>query len=135
MRYAQVAVDMSFRQKLKLLSPSSRSDWNADPPPLRTFHYEIPSALDTDIALGQLVWVPFGKQQVQGIVVAFDTVSPVPELRQISKLVTDIPPLTSVQIELARWLSLYYLPPPFRCAFADAAAGSRAAGQDADSRC
>ena len=113
MRYAKVAVDMSFRQKLKLLSPSPRGDWDADPPLLKTFHYEIPPALGADIALGQLVWVPFGKQQAQGIVVGFDTVAPVPQLRQIAKAVADIPPLTPVQIELARWLSLYYLAPLF----------------------
>lgn len=113
MPYAQVAVDMSTRQKVKLLAPSPRQDWDADLPWTRTFHYGIPPALHTRVAVGQLVWVPFGRQKVQGVIVGFDDVAPVAQLREIARLVDDKPALTPAQISLARWMSLYYLTPLF----------------------
>jgi len=69
--------------------------------------------LEGRVAVGQLAWVPFGRQQAQGVIVALDEVAPVAELRDLSGIVDDKPALTTAQIELARWMSLYYLSPLF----------------------
>ncbi len=113
MPYARVAVDMSTRQKVKLLAPDPRGEWDAESPWVRTFHYRIPAELEGRVMPGQLAWVPFGRQQAQGIVTALDPVAPVPDLREITRLVYETPVLTVAQIALARWMSAYYLVPLF----------------------
>ena len=43
----------------------------------RAFHYNVPDALRPQVAAGQLVWVPFGRRYLQGIIVRLDDCSPV----------------------------------------------------------
>ncbi len=86
MKYAEVAVNF----------PGSRS----------TFCYAIPPQLDIDV--GQAVWVPFGSRIAQGIVVALSDQPSVEATKEIAKLITDYPLLSSIQIELARWISRHY---------------------------
>jgi len=86
MNYAEVAVN----------SPGSRS----------TFCYAIPPELS--ISVGQAVWVPFGSQVIQGIVLGLSDEPAVAETREIAGIVTDFPLLSPIQIKLAQWISEYY---------------------------
>ncbi len=93
MGYAEVAVN----------SPGSRS----------TFCYAIPPQLNVDV--GQAVWVPFGTRVIQGIVVKLSEQPSIETIKQkqIVNTVTSYPLLSSIQIELARWISEHYLSPLF----------------------
>ncbi len=75
----------------------------------RAFTYSIPVSLENKIALGQLVWVPFGARKLQGVVVAFGDASPVSETKEIAEIVDARPFLSAAQIELARWIARTYL--------------------------
>jgi len=91
MNYAEVAVN----------SPGSRS----------SFSYAIPPGFS--ISVGQAVWVPFGSRIVQGIVLQVSDKPAVEETKEIAGIITDSPPLSSIQIKLAQWISEYYFAPPF----------------------
>ena len=80
------------------------------PATFQTFHYHIPPQLQGELAPGHLVWVPFGRQQVQGIVVRLSDHSPVPT-KPIQRLARPRPVLTPVQIQLAFWIADYYVAP------------------------
>ena len=77
---------------------------------LDTFHYHVPVELETVIQPGHLVWAPFGKQQVQGIVVCLADAAPVPT-RPLLRLARPEPVLTSAQVMLAIWIATYYVTP------------------------
>ncbi|HCC78122.1 MAG: primosomal protein N' [Chloroflexi bacterium GWB2_49_20] len=69
------------------------------------FHYSIPPDLEGHLGLGHLVHVPFGRQVVQGVVLALATASPVQETKSILDLIDPSPVITPAQIELAKNLS------------------------------
>ena len=77
--------------------------------PGRTFSYRIPDELD--ISAGQLVRVPFGARTLQGIVFALADRSQVSEdeTKDIAAIVFDEPLLDEVRLQLARWISDYYV--------------------------
>ena len=77
----------------------------------RAFHYNVPDALRPQVAAGQLVWVPFGRRYLQGIIVRLDDCSPVEETRDLDAIVDPQPVLSPLQIELAHWISASYLAP------------------------
>jgi primosomal protein N' (replication factor Y) len=91
MNYAEVAVN----------SPAGRS----------TFSYAIPARLG--ISVGQPVKVPFGPRTIQGIVVELTDHPSVETTREIADVVTAHPVLSSLQMQLARWISERYLSPLF----------------------
>jgi primosomal protein N' (replication factor Y) len=91
MNYAEVAVN----------SPGS---WS-------TFTYAVPPNLN--VVAGQAVWVPFGSRLVQGIVVSLSSEPAVKETKEIASIAADLPLLSPIQMELARWISEYYFAPPF----------------------
>ena len=95
MKYAEVAVN----------APS------AGP---RTFTYHLPP--DCIISIGSAVWVPFGPRLLQGIVFNLTDISPVEETRPIAEVIGSQPLLSTQQIELAKWISHYYLAPYFNSA-------------------
>jgi len=114
--YALVAVEMSTRQKARLLSlPDGDDIGEARLNLQRTFHYAIPPALVDQVRLGQLVWVSFGRQRQQGIIVGFDTQSPVRQTKDLAEIAVPRPVLRPYQIELAFWISRTYLSPLFDC--------------------
>ena len=94
--YAEVAVDAPVRSG-------------------RAFSYHIPEALP--IVPGQLVWVPFGRRTLQGIVMEVAAVPQVAETKAILQPVEPAPLLDAAALSLAQWLSRYYL-----CSLFDAAA-------------
>ena len=108
--YAEVVVSVPIRRQRSPDSSgdgskSSSSSWET------TFHYAIPSQLSEDVAVGQLVVVPFGATERQGIILAFSEKSPVAETREILSISDERPVLSFPQIELARWISRNYLAP------------------------
>jgi primosomal protein N' (replication factor Y) len=92
MGYAEVAVNSPIAQR-------------------RTFSYSIPPSIS--LSVGQAVWVPFGPRTLQGIVCRLSEHPEVEETKDIIGTIDPRPLLTPAQIELARWISEYYLAPLF----------------------
>ena len=92
MKYAEVSVNSPIAQR-------------------RTFSYAIPPHLD--IKVGQAVWAPFGERTLQGIVMALTPYPAVTETRDIIDVIEPHPLLSPAQVDLARWISEYYLSPLF----------------------
>jgi len=88
MNYAEVAVNSPIAQR-------------------RSFCYSIPPELTIDV--GQAVWVPFGSKTLQGVVVKLSDYPSFEATKEISSTITSLPLLSSVQIEIALWLSKHYL--------------------------
>ncbi|MCK6563507.1 MAG: primosomal protein N' [Dehalococcoidia bacterium] len=86
---------------------------NAGHPARTAFTYAVPEGME--VAAGQAVFVPFGQQVLQGIVLALTCESDVPGLRPISAVADPTPALSSLQVALARWMSDYYLAPLWDC--------------------
>ena len=95
MNYADVAID---------------ADWI---PPGKTFSYRIPRHLAVEP--GQLVWVQFGRNIVQGLVISLADASAVTEeeTRDILHPVEPSPLVGSLGLELAEWLGQTYRCSPF----------------------
>jgi primosomal protein N' len=79
------------------------------------FHYHLPSELEGQVQVGQLVIVPFGRQTVQGVVMRFVDQPAVPETRPVSELVDSQAVLTRAQIEFAQTLAEKTLTPLSAC--------------------
>ena len=95
MGFAEVAVD----------SPTA---------PGRTFSYSIPAGLR--VVPGHLVRVPFSRRTLGGLVMSLAKLPQVAETRPILGTTGDGPVLTAVQLQLARWVSDYYVSPLFESA-------------------
>ena len=95
MNYADVAID---------------ADWI---PPGKTFSYRIPRHLAVEP--GQLVWVQFGRNIVQGLVLSLADASAVSEeeTRDILHPMEPSPLVGSLGLELAEWLGQTYQCSPF----------------------
>ncbi len=81
--------------------------------PLRTtFTYAVPEPLGETLQLGSRVLVPFRKKSLVGVVV--ESVKNAPEatnIREITRVLDFVPALTPKLIELAHWITSYYLAP------------------------
>ena len=95
MNYADVAID---------------ADWI---PAGKTFSYRVPRHLPVEA--GQLVWVQFGRNYVQGVVISLAEQSQVSEeeTRDILHPVEPSPLIGSLGLELAEWIGQTYLCSPF----------------------
>ncbi len=87
-RYAEVAVDAPVN-------------------PSRTFSYSIPDRFR--LQPGQLVWVPFGRRTLQGMVMELTPAPQVEVTKDILQPVEPAPLLDATALGLAQWLSRYYL--------------------------
>ena len=88
MNYAEVAVNSPIAQR-------------------RSFCYSIPSELKVEV--GQAVWVPFGSRTLQGVVVGISDYPSFEVTKEISDYITPSFLLSSVQVDVALWISRYYL--------------------------
>lgn len=88
---------------------------NVEAPLQGTFHYDVPFDLESDLAVGHLVEVEFGRRLAQGIIIAFSEEAPVDETKPIIALVDTTPVVQPWQIELAVWMSQQYLAPLNGC--------------------
>ena len=86
-RFAEVAVD----------APTGLS---------RTFSYSIPQRFRVEP--GQLVWVPFGRRILQGVVMELAAAPQVDATRDILQPVEPGPLLDDRALTLARWVGRYY---------------------------
>ena len=75
------------------------------------FDYAIPPGMIGSLSVGCLVEVPFGKQNVQGVVTELLDRPEVPETKPIFALLDEFPVLTENQLNLAFSLSKKYLQP------------------------
>ena len=113
--YAVIVVQTPLQRRITGSEPSydvaEEDSGGQDSYLTRAFHYSVPGPLRTQIRLGQLVWVPFGKRSLQGIVVRFDDASPVENTRDVAQIVDLEPVFSDLQLSLADWMSRYYLAP------------------------
>ena len=72
------------------------------------FTYLIPDHL-SKVKVGQVVWVPFGKRKVHGIVVGLSSESRLENVRNIEDIIVEEPIVDSNKIDLAAWISSKYL--------------------------
>src|SRR4030042_7047069 len=77
-----------------------------------TFHYHLPVELEGQVQPGHLVEVPFGRQQVQGVVFRLLDQPEVPETRPVLSLLDPVVVLTPAQIRLSVELAESTLAPP-----------------------
>ena len=80
----------------------------------RTLSYGVPSHLELEV--GQLVWAPLGTRPVQGIVIDLAHHPRVEEVKDVLAAVEPSPLLFPRSIDLARWISRYYMCPLFDAA-------------------
>ena len=88
MKYAEVAVDSRIPNK-------------------QTYSYSIPSGMAVEP--GQLVWVPFGSGVVQGIIFRLVNDPQVESTRDILQPIEPTPLIRPHILQLAEWISQYYL--------------------------
>jgi primosomal protein N' (replication factor Y) (superfamily II helicase) len=87
---------------------TSAASWSEDP----LLTYIVPPELEGEIALGQLVAVPYSERLVEGLVWRLHDEYPEDmEIRPISALLDPQPALLPHQRALAEWLSIYYVTP------------------------
>ena len=105
MKYAQIVVNTP----LIVTKPNEQERDAAESSRERAFTYSIPEHLADSVALGQLVWVPFGARRLQGVVIAFSDTSPVEQTKDIEAIVDARPFLSPIHLDLARWIARTYL--------------------------
>lgn len=86
---------------------------NAAAPIRQAFTYRIPEGLP--VMPGHAVYVPFGSRTLQGIVLDLTERSDFAQTRDIADIIDPRPLLSPAHIQIARWLSDYYLAPLFDC--------------------
>ena len=101
-RYAEVAVNAPVRH------PGPRAEGTDTG---GTFHYLIPERLQRRVQVGQMVWVPFGRRRLPGIVTGLADSAPAVEIKEIEDLASDGPVVIPSQIALASWMAREYLAP------------------------
>ena len=109
-KYARVVVNTRVQPR-KLVAGEPQDQGHEGARLGATFHYGIPPDLADLVQLGQLVLVPFGSRLLQGVIVGFADSSPVPETKDLYEIVDPAPVLSPAHIELASWMSDYYLAP------------------------
>lgn len=75
------------------------------------FDYAIPPELLPQIKIGVLVEVPFHGRKIEGIVIDIKRSSSIPNLKKISLIIDPEPVIDKLHLELAKWMSDYYLAP------------------------
>ena len=114
MIYVEVVVNVPIRRTFRRTSeppPSAETEPPEETSSLQSFHYHLPPEWEDGVHPGHLVWAPFGRQEVQGVVIRRSTYAPVPT-KPILRLARPDPVLTPAQLELATWIAFTYVAPP-----------------------
>ncbi len=82
---------------------------NVEIPLEGSFHYYVPADLRSQMHVGQLVEVEFGRRLAQGITLSFDDDAPVEDTKPIISIIDPIPVVESWQIDVAKRVSETYL--------------------------
>ena len=119
MKLIEVAVNVPIRRTFGRSAPPPPPEYDdpgenagaaAEEANLQTFHYHLPPELEGTVGPGHLVWVPFGPQKLQGVVLRMSDYSPVPT-KAVLRLARPEPVLTPMQIRLAEWIAAQYVAP------------------------
>jgi primosomal protein N' (replication factor Y) (superfamily II helicase) len=103
----RIVVGMGIPQK-----PSSLFDVAVPFPVDKLFTYAVPEELRGRVKPGSRVLVPFGHRRVTGYAIEERRRAPGPvAIREIAALVDEEPLLTDELLDLARWMSAYYVHP------------------------
>lgn len=86
---------------------------NAAAPIRQTFTYRIPDGLAVDV--GHAVYVPFGARTLQGIAMEVTDAPAFTDARDVEGLIDERSLVSRERVELAKWMSEYYLAPLFDC--------------------
>lgn len=86
---------------------------NAAAPIRQTFTYRIPDEMVVEV--GHAVYVPFGARTLQGIVMEVTDAPAFADARDVEGLIDERPLVSRERVELAKWMSEYYLAPLFDC--------------------
>src|SRR3989339_201821 len=86
-------------------------------PDIYSYIYDVPEKLESEIKIGQLVRVPFGKRTPMGIILSTDYRPQTADyqIKHINSVILQIPILLPYQIELLKWLAFYYHAPMVNC--------------------
>jgi len=109
MQFVEVIVNVPIRRTFSRAADPPPADLDADDP-LQVFHYHLPPELEDQVQPGHLVWAPFGRQEVQGVVAGLAAGAPV-ATRPLLRLARPEPVLTPAQLDLARWIAQEYVAP------------------------
>ncbi|MFQ6066743.1 MAG: primosomal protein N' [bacterium] len=75
----------------------------------RSFSYRVPADLENRVKIGGRVLVPFKRRNLTGFVVGeIKEKEATTNLKEIIKVINDLPPLRGSLLELGRWISEYY---------------------------
>lgn len=84
-------------------------------PKIPYFTYKIPKNLEKKVVLGQLVLVPWGKKNTQGVIFSFSQKTDLKNPKELGQILLTSPVVKPTQIELLSWLSWYYHAPLQDC--------------------
>ncbi len=113
--FAEIAVHTPMARRMPSgarseTGPSGVGAGDEDAPLGVTFHYSVPAHLAETLRVGHLVWVPFGREELHGVVLGLVDAAPQGvRPRALRGLVLPEPVLTPAQLDLARWMSSHYL--------------------------
>ncbi|CUU10884.1 replication restart DNA helicase PriA [Candidatus Kryptobacter tengchongensis] len=75
----------------------------------KLFTYIVPDELRDDVAVGKRVIVPFGEQELTGIIVEVSTQSGWHRLKEIKDVLDQVPAFSEEMLKLTKWVADYYL--------------------------
>ncbi|MCB0038221.1 MAG: primosomal protein N' [Caldilinea sp.] len=109
--YIEAVVNVPIRRSFRRqpAPPPAETD-SGEMAALQTFHYHLPPELESTVAPGHLVWVPFGAQELQAVVLRRTSSAPV-ATKAILRLARPEPVLVAHQLELAAWIAESYVAP------------------------
>ncbi len=81
-------------------------------PVFRSFSYSIPESMQEGLVPGCRVLVPFGNRFVTGMIVSLEQREVTPGIKEIREVLDRQPLLSPTLLELAGWMTRYYLGPP-----------------------
>jgi primosomal protein N' (replication factor Y) len=117
MRFVEIIVNVPIRRTFRVEAEpemgaelAASEEGEAPASSLQTFHYHLPPDLEQVVQPGHLVWAPFGRQEVQGVVVRLSGEAPV-ATRPVARLARPDPVLTQAQLALAAWIADTYVAP------------------------
>ncbi|PKM83737.1 MAG: primosomal protein N', partial [Firmicutes bacterium HGW-Firmicutes-13] len=77
------------------------------------FYYRVPSGIISSVQEGMRVLVPFGGRKLSGFITGFDSKAEieVEKIKEITKILDSFPLITKELMDLAFWISEFYLCP------------------------
>ena len=74
----------------------------------RVFTYNIPEQMSDSVQVGMLVYVPFNREKLEGVVVRLHDQKPDFATRDIIDIIGDRPLFSEQLLALSRWMAEYY---------------------------